>query len=75
MQGQQEQDAQHEDRRDDQLRAGARVLMVNVVSRRATRRTPALDYRASALCADQVFAAHRNPFRLARPGTCRDVRP
>jgi hypothetical protein len=75
MQGQQEQDDQHEDGRDDQLRTGARVLMVNVVSRRATRRTSALHYWASALRADQVFAAHRNPFRLARPGSCRDVRP
>jgi len=63
--GQQQQDAQHEDDRDDQLRTGAGVL-VNVISRGATRWTPALHHWPGALCADQVFAAHRNPFRLAR---------
>ena len=42
------------------------MLMVNVVSGSATRRAPAFDYRPGALRADQVFAAHRNPFRLAR---------
>ena len=29
-------------------------------------RAPALHHRPGALCADQVFAAHRNPFRVAR---------
>jgi len=66
VRGQQQQDAQHEDDRDDQLRTGAGVLMVNVISRGATRWTPALHHWPGALCADQVFAAHRNPFRLAR---------
>jgi len=42
------------------------VLMVNVISRGAARWTPAFHHWPGALCADQVFAAHRNPFRLAR---------
>jgi hypothetical protein len=57
VQGQQEQQAQHQDGADDQLRAGAR-LMVDVLSRCATRRAPAFDYRPSALRANQVLAAH-----------------
>jgi len=66
MHGEQQQDAQHEDDGDDQLRTGAGVLMVNVVPGCATCRAPALHYWSSALRADQVFAAHRNPFRVAR---------
>jgi len=66
VRGHQEQDAQHEDGGDDQLRTRARVLMVNVLSRSATRGAPAFHYWSSAVRADQVFAAHRNPFRLAR---------
>jgi hypothetical protein len=51
VQGQQEQQAQHENGADDQLRTSAR-LMVNVLSRCAARRAPAFDYRPSALRAD-----------------------
>jgi hypothetical protein len=40
--------------------------MVNVLSRSATRRAATFLYWSGALRADQVFAAHRNPFRLAR---------
>jgi hypothetical protein len=50
----------------DELRSGAEVLVVDVLPRGATRRAPAFDHRAGALSADQVFTAHRNPFRLAR---------
>jgi hypothetical protein len=42
------------------------MLVVDVLSGGPTRRAPALDDRSSALSADQVFTAHRNPFRLAR---------
>jgi hypothetical protein len=66
VQGQQQQEAQHEDGGDDQLRTGTRVLMVNMLSRSATRRAAAFHYWPGAVRADQVFAAHRNPFRLAR---------
>jgi hypothetical protein len=66
MQGQQQQEAQYEDGGDDELRAGARVRMVNVLPRSAARRATAFHYWPGALRADQVFAAHRNPFRLAR---------
>ena len=67
MQGQQQQQAQHEDSRDDhQLLTGTRVRMVNVLSRSATCRAATFHYWSGALRADQVFAAHRNPFRLAR---------
>jgi hypothetical protein len=61
MQGQQEQQAQHQNDADDQLRTGARMLMVNVLSRCATRRAPTFDYRPRALRADQVLAAHGTP--------------
>jgi hypothetical protein len=66
VEGEQEQQAQHEDGGDHHLRRGAEVLMVNVLPRRAADRTPALYHRSGTLRADQVFAAHRNPFRLAR---------
>jgi hypothetical protein len=62
--GQQEQDGQYEDGGDDQLRAGAGV-MVYVVPRGAACRAPALDHRPGTLGADQVLAAHRNSFRPA----------
>jgi hypothetical protein len=65
MHGQQQQQAQDEDRGGDQLRTGARMRMVNMLSRSATRRAPAFHHWTRALSADQVFAAHRNPFRLA----------
>jgi hypothetical protein len=42
------------------------MLVVDVLSGGPTRRAPALDDWSSALSADQVFTAHRNPFRLAR---------
>ncbi|MFY9932803.1 MAG: hypothetical protein WAK82_32850 [Streptosporangiaceae bacterium] len=66
MQGQQEQHEQYSYGGDDQLRAGGPVLVVNVVSGSATRRAASLGDRISAVRANQVFAAHRNPFRLAR---------
>jgi len=65
MHGQQEQQAQHEDGPDDQLRAG-RMLMVNVLSRCATRWAPTFNYWPSALRADQVLAAHGTPSGWAR---------
>jgi hypothetical protein len=64
--GQQQEQAQHEDGGEDQLRAGARMRMVNMLSRSATRRAATFDYWSGALRADQVFAAHRNSFRLTR---------
>jgi hypothetical protein len=66
MQGQQEQHKQDSYGTDDQLRTGGPVLVVDVVSRGTTRRAVSLGNRMSAIRADQVFAAHRNPFRLAR---------
>jgi hypothetical protein len=66
VQGQQEQQAQHEDGPDNQLRAGTRMLMVNVLSRCATRRAPTFDYRPSAVRTYQVLAAHGTPSALAR---------
>ena len=60
----------------DELRRGAEVLVVDMLPRGATRRAPALDYRSGALSADQVFTAHRNPFRLARaPALAAMLRP
>ena len=60
----------------DQLRRGAEVLVVDVLTRGATRRTPALYHRSGALSADQVFTAHRNPFRLAHaPALAAMLRP
>jgi hypothetical protein len=64
--GQQQENAQHEDGGNDQLRARAGMVTVNMVSGRPARWAPTLNHRPGALCADQVFAAHRNPFRLAR---------
>jgi hypothetical protein len=66
MHGQQQENAQHQDGRDDQLGARAGMVTVNMVSGSPARRAPALNDRSGTLCADQVFAAHRNPFRLAR---------
>ena len=60
----------------DELRRGAEVLVVDVLARGATGRAPALDHRPGALSADQVFTAHRNPFRLARaPALAAMLRP
>jgi hypothetical protein len=64
--GQQQEQAQREDGGGDQLRARARMRMVNVLSRSATRWAATFHYWSGALRTDQVFAAHRNPFRLAR---------
>ena len=64
--GQQEQDAQHQDGGDDQLRTGTRMVVVHVISRGPAGGAPALHHGPRALRANQVFAAHRNPFRLAR---------
>jgi hypothetical protein len=66
VQREQEQHEEHSYGGDDQLRTGGPMLVVNVVSRGTTRRAAALDDRTGATRADQVFAAHRNPFRLAR---------
>ena len=65
VEGQEQQQAQHEDGGDHHLRRGAEVLMVNVLPRSAAHWAPALYHRSGTLRADQVFAAHRNPFRLA----------
>ena len=60
----------------DELRSGAEVLVVDVLPRGPARRAPAFDHRSGALSADQVFTAHRNPFRLARaPALAAMLRP
>jgi hypothetical protein len=60
----------------DELGRGAEVLVVDVVPRGATRRAPAFDHRSGTLSTDQVFTAHRNPFRLARaPALAAMLRP
>jgi hypothetical protein len=65
LQRQEEHEGQRQDGGDDQL--GVRPgVVVDVISGSAAGRAPALYHRPSALCADQVFATHRNPFRLAR---------
>jgi hypothetical protein len=52
------------------------VLVVNMLPGGATRRAPAFDDRSGALSADQVFTAHRNPFRLAHaPALAAMLRP
>jgi hypothetical protein len=61
VQGEQQEQAQHQGGRDDQLRAGTRVLMVNVLSRCATGRAPTFDYWPGAVRADQVFTTHGTP--------------
>jgi hypothetical protein len=66
VQAQQEQQAKQQNGSQDELRRGAEMLMVDVLPGRATRRAAALDDRSGALSADQVFTAHRKPFRLAR---------
>jgi hypothetical protein len=66
MQGEQQQKAQGQQGSHDKLRRDTEVLVVDVLPRGAARRAPALDDRSGALSADQVFTAHRNPFRLAR---------
>jgi len=63
--GQQQKNRQHEDDSDEQLRADAEVLVVDVLSSGATRRAAAFYHWSSALRADQVFAAHRLPASLA----------
>jgi len=47
----------------DELRRGAEVLVVDVLTRGATRRTPALYHRSGALSADQVLTAHLGSLR------------
>jgi len=65
LKGQQEHEDQRQDGGDDQL--GVRPgVVVDVIPGSSASRAAALHHRPSALCADQVFAAHRNPFRLAR---------
>jgi hypothetical protein len=64
--GQEQHHGQRQERGQDELRRDAEVLVVDVLSRGATRRAPAFYDRSRALSADQVFTAHRNPFRLAR---------
>jgi hypothetical protein len=60
----------------DELWRGVEVLVVDVLPCGATRRAPAFDHRSGALSADQVFTAHRNPFRLARaPALAAMLRP
>ena len=52
-------------------------LVVDVSPGSAAGGAAALHHRPGAVCADQVFAAHRNPFRLARvlAVTSRVLRP
>jgi hypothetical protein len=69
VRGQEQQDRQDEDGRDDDLRAHAEVLVVDVLTGGPARRAPALGHRPGTLPADQVFTAHRNPFPLARAPT------
>jgi hypothetical protein len=64
--GHQQDHGQRQERGQDELRRDGEVLVVDVVSRGATRRASAFYDRSSALSADQVFTAHRNPFQLAR---------
>jgi len=66
VQGQQQQEAQDQEGGQDKLRRNTEVLVVDVLPCLAARRAPALDDWSGALSADQVFTAHRNPFRLAR---------
>jgi hypothetical protein len=65
MRGQEQQGRQDEDGRDDELRAHAEMLVVDVLAGGPARRAPALGYRPGTLPADQVFTAHWNPFSLA----------
>jgi hypothetical protein len=65
VQRDQQEEAQDQDCGDHDLRCGAEVLVVYVIPRRAAGWAPALYHRAGTVRADQVFAAHRNPFRLA----------
>jgi hypothetical protein len=66
LERQQEHEGQRQDGGDDQLRTSPRVLVVDVIAGSAAGRAPAFHHRPGALSADQVFAAHRNPFRVAR---------
>jgi len=65
VRGQEEQHRQDEDGRDDDLRAHAEVLVVDVLPGGPARRASTLDHWPGTLPADQVFTAHRNPFPLA----------
>jgi len=65
LQGQEEHEGERQDGGDDQLWVRPGVV-VDVIAGSPAGRAAALHHRPSALCADQVFAAHRNPFRLAR---------
>jgi len=64
--GQQQHYGQRQERGQDELGRDAEVLVVDVLSCGTTRWAATLDDRSGALSADQVFTAHRNPFRLAR---------
>jgi hypothetical protein len=66
VQRDEQEQAQHQDGGDHDLRRWAEVLVVYVLPRSAACWAPALYHRAGTVRADQVFAAHRNPFRLAR---------
>src|SRR6202034_2663639 len=54
--GDEQQDGQHQDDGDQQLRPDGEVV-VNVLPGGATRRAPSLDHGSGAVSADQVFAA------------------
>jgi hypothetical protein len=66
VQRDEQEQAQHQDGGDHDLRRWAEVLVVYVLPRSAACWAPALYHRAGTVRADQVFAAHRNPIRLAR---------
>jgi hypothetical protein len=65
MDSEQEHEDQCQDGGDDQLRAYPGMMVMDVIPGRPAGGTPAFDHRSGTLRADQVLAAHRNPFRLA----------
>jgi hypothetical protein len=65
VQCEQEHEAEHKDGGDHDLGRGTEVLVVYVIPGRPAGGAPALYHRPGTLRADQVFTAHRNPFRLA----------
>jgi hypothetical protein len=74
--GQYQYHGQGQERGQDELRRDAEVLVVDVLPGGPAHRAPAFDDRSGALSADQVFTAHRNPFRLAyAPALAAMLRP
>jgi len=65
VRGDKEAEEQDQRRCNEQLRGQtAQTVVVDLSASRAAGRAASLDYRACALCADQVLAAHLvSPFR------------